>query len=102
MAHKIQDLYDYLIQFKDCENDEVLWRLARAATDKGKASTDQEVKRSCMYEAFEYAKEALQRNENNFACHKVLALRKSHLLYNEDVMIQILTTRLGSMPSNIS
>ncbi|XP_048736013.1 regulator of microtubule dynamics protein 1-like isoform X2 [Ostrea edulis] len=74
MAHKIQDLYDYLIQFKDCENDEVLWRLARAATDKGKASTDQEVKRSCMYEAFEYAKEALQRNENNFACHKWYAI----------------------------
>lgn len=69
--YKVQELYDYLVQFKDCTNDEVLWRLARATTDKGKDSTDLEVKKSCMFEAFEYAKRALQINENNFACHKV-------------------------------
>lgn len=69
--YKVQELYDYLVQFKDCTNDEVLWRLARATTDKGKDSTDAEVKKSCMFEAFEYAKRALQINENNFACHKV-------------------------------
>ncbi|XP_022344321.2 regulator of microtubule dynamics protein 1-like [Crassostrea virginica] len=71
---KVQDLYDFLIKFKECENDEVLWRLARATTDKGKASADQEEKRSCMFEAFEYAKKALQLNENNFACHKWYAV----------------------------
>lgn len=69
--YKVQELYDYLVQFKDYTNDEVLWRLARATTDKGKDSTDAEVKKSCMFEAFEYAKRALQINENNFACHKV-------------------------------
>lgn len=69
--YKVQELYDYLVQFKDSTNDEVLWRLARATTDKGKDSTDAEVKKSCMFEAFEYAKRALQINENNFACHKV-------------------------------
>lgn len=72
--YKVQELYDYLVQFKDCTNDEVLWRLARATTDKGKDSTDAEVKKSCMFEAFEYAKRALQINENNFACHKWYAV----------------------------
>ncbi|XP_061197194.1 regulator of microtubule dynamics protein 1-like [Saccostrea echinata] len=74
LDYKIQELYDYLIEFKDCESDEVMWRLARAATDKGKASSDQKVKKSCMYEAFEYAKKALQLNDKNFACHKWYAV----------------------------
>lgn len=72
--YKVQELYDYLVKFKDCTNDEVLWRLARATTDKGKVSTDAETKKSCMFEAFEYAKRALQVNENNFACHKWYAV----------------------------
>lgn len=79
--YKVQELYDYLVQFKDCTNDEVLWRLARATTDKGKASTDAEVKKSCMFEAFEYAKRALQINENNSACHKVYTINYFLYLY---------------------
>lgn len=79
--YKVQELYDYLIHFKDCTNDEVLWRLARATTDKGKVSTDAEVKKSCMFEAFEYAKRALQINENNFACHKVYTINYFSYMY---------------------
>lgn len=68
---EVTKLYDYLIEFKDCENDEILWRLARAATDKGKASGKPEVKKACIYEAYEYIKRALEINQNNYACHKV-------------------------------
>lgn len=66
-------LYDYLIQFKDMENDEVLWRLARAAVDKGKLSKDNEKKR-LYYEAFDYVKKALTLNQDNFAVHKWYAI----------------------------
>ncbi|XP_013404794.1 regulator of microtubule dynamics protein 1 [Lingula anatina] len=66
-------LYDYLIQYKDSSNDELLWRLARAATDKGKLLKDP-AKKDYYYEAFKYAKMALEKNPNNFACHKWYAI----------------------------
>ncbi|XP_071086220.1 regulator of microtubule dynamics protein 1-like [Haliotis cracherodii] len=69
-------LYNYLIQFKDIENDGILWRLARAACDKGKllGRKDKTQRRVCVYEAFEYAKKALALNKENFACHKWYAI----------------------------
>ncbi|KAL3859144.1 hypothetical protein ACJMK2_009376 [Sinanodonta woodiana] len=67
-------LYDFLFQYKDMANDEILWRLARATVDKGKHSEDPNVKKMCMYEAFEYIKQALALNSNNFACHKWYAI----------------------------
>ena len=67
----IDELYRLLVNYKDCEDDEVLWRLARAACDKAKQTTDKEQKKALTYEAFEYVKRALQLNDNNFAAHKV-------------------------------
>ena len=67
----IDELYRLLVNYKDSEDDEVLWRLARAACDKAKQTTDKEQKKALTYEAFEYVKRALQLNDNNFAGHKV-------------------------------
>ena len=69
--NEISQLYDYLISFKDVENDEILWRLARAAVDKGKHSGDEKEKRKLYFDAFDYTKKALAINEKNFAVHKV-------------------------------
>ncbi|XP_045194232.2 regulator of microtubule dynamics protein 1-like isoform X2 [Mercenaria mercenaria] len=67
-------LYDYLIEFKDMENDEILWRLARAAVDKGKLSKNETEKKALYYEAYGYITRALDLNQANFAVHKWYAI----------------------------
>lgn len=52
---------------------EFLWRLARASRDLtllNNMTADQ--KKKLTYEAFDYAKKALEKNEACFAAHKVL------------------------------
>lgn len=48
-----------------------MWRLARATCDMAKHTEDKEGKKRLMYEAYEYGKQALALNEENYACHKV-------------------------------
>ena len=68
----ILTLYELLLPHKDCSNDAILWRLARAACDKGKlASTDAPTKKTLTFEAFEYVRRALEIDDSNFASHKV-------------------------------
>ena len=69
--NEISRLYDYLLEYKDQENDEILWRLARAAVDKGKHSSDDNEKRKLYFEAFDYIKKALVLNEKSSPVHKV-------------------------------
>lgn len=58
--------------FITSDDAELLWRLARASRDLAQlSSTSAEEKRQLAYEAFEYAKKALEKNESNFAAHKV-------------------------------
>ncbi|CAG5124129.1 unnamed protein product [Candidula unifasciata] len=61
--------YDLLIPHKDSKDANILWRLARAAADKGKMF-DGDVKKKLIYEAFEYIKKALELDDNNSSCHK--------------------------------
>lgn len=68
------------MEFKDEEDDEILWRLARAAVDKGKHSNDEKEKKKLYYDAFEYIKRALLINENNFSVHKVGDIRHSSII----------------------
>ena len=54
---------------------EYLWRLARASRDLSLLSNiTAEEKRRLTFEAFEYAKKALENNEASFAAHKVVDL----------------------------
>lgn len=73
----------FLLCFLDCfktsvflfltsDDAELLWRLARSARDLAQlGSTSAEEKRQLTYDSLEYAKKALEKNESNFAAHKV-------------------------------
>ena len=54
---------------------ELLWRLARASRDVAQLSgASEEEKKLLVYEALEYAKRALEKNESSCAAHKVRCL----------------------------
>ncbi|KAM6088936.1 regulator of microtubule dynamics protein 1 [Chlamydotis macqueenii] len=66
-----EKLHRLLVQHKNSDDAELLWRLARASRDLAQlSSTSAEEKRQLAYEALEYAKKALEKNESNFAAHK--------------------------------
>ncbi|XP_027437415.1 regulator of microtubule dynamics protein 1 isoform X5 [Zalophus californianus] len=66
-----EKLYQLLTQYKESEDAELLWRLARASRDTAQLSgTSEEEKKLLVYEALEYAKRALEKNESSFAAHK--------------------------------
>ncbi|XP_026698857.1 regulator of microtubule dynamics protein 1 isoform X2 [Athene cunicularia] len=70
-----EKLYQQLLQHKNSDDAELLWRLARASRDLAQlSSTSAEEKRQLAYEALEYAKKALEKNESNFAAHKWYAI----------------------------
>ncbi|KAF1494666.1 Regulator of microtubule dynamics protein 1, partial [Eudyptula minor novaehollandiae] len=70
-----EKLYRLLVQHKNSDDAELLWRLARASRDLAQlSSTSAEEKRQLAYEALEYAKKALEKNEANFAAHKWYAI----------------------------
>lgn len=62
-------MYDLLIPHKESNDANILWRLARAATEKGKMGNKDERKQH-IYEAWDYIKKALELDDKNFACHK--------------------------------
>lgn len=76
--NEMMSLYDLLVKYKDCNNDEILWRLARAACDKGKILGGKE-REKFMYEGFEYVKKALELNPENSACHKWYAIMLDYI-----------------------
>lgn len=73
----------FLLCFPDCckssvflfltsDDAELLWRLARSSRDLAQlGSTSAEEKKQLTYDSLEYAKKALEKNESNFAAHKV-------------------------------
>ncbi|XP_024617270.1 regulator of microtubule dynamics protein 1 isoform X2 [Neophocaena asiaeorientalis asiaeorientalis] len=66
-----EKLYQLLSQYKESEDAELLWRLARASRDIAQLSgTSEEEKKLLVYEALEYAKRALEKDESSFAAHK--------------------------------
>ncbi|XP_045042067.1 regulator of microtubule dynamics protein 1 isoform X3 [Desmodus rotundus] len=70
-----EKLYQLLTQYKESEDAELLWRLARASRDVAQLSgTSEEEKKALVYEALEYAKRALEKNEASFAAHKWYAI----------------------------
>ncbi|ELT98679.1 hypothetical protein CAPTEDRAFT_148520 [Capitella teleta] len=72
--YKIDALYDLLLPFKDSNNDELLWRLARAAREKAQTISDKKVANALVYDALGYVDAALALNDNNFASHKWRAI----------------------------
>uniref|UniRef100_F7BGJ3 Regulator of microtubule dynamics protein 1 n=2 Tax=Ornithorhynchus anatinus TaxID=9258 RepID=F7BGJ3_ORNAN len=70
-----EKLYHLLAKYKQSEDAELLWRLARASRDLSQlSSTSPEEKKQLVYEALEYAKKALEKNPSSFAAHKWYAI----------------------------
>ncbi|MEE6463626.1 hypothetical protein FKM82_005985 [Ascaphus truei] len=70
-----EKLYSLLSQYKNSEDAELLWRLARASRDLSQLSkTAPDEKKKLIYEALDYAKKALEKNEFSFAAHKWYAI----------------------------
>ncbi|XP_007559921.1 regulator of microtubule dynamics protein 1 [Poecilia formosa] len=85
-----EKLYQLLLQYKDSEDAEFLWRLARASRDLSLLpDTDAGRKKQLTFEAFEYAKRALERDDKCFAAHKWYAICLSDTGEFEGVKVKI-------------
>ncbi|XP_028290736.1 regulator of microtubule dynamics protein 1 [Gouania willdenowi] len=70
-----EKLYQLLLQHKDSDDAEFLWRLARASRDLSQLpDLAAERKKALVFEAFEYATKALEKDEQCFAAHKWYAV----------------------------
>ncbi|XP_028288265.1 regulator of microtubule dynamics protein 1 isoform X2 [Parambassis ranga] len=85
-----EKLYQLLLQFKDSDDAEFLWRLARASRDLALLpNIDAEQKKKLTFEAFEYAKKALEKDEKCFAAHKWYAVCLSDVGDYKGVKVKI-------------
>ncbi|XP_006880620.1 PREDICTED: regulator of microtubule dynamics protein 1 [Elephantulus edwardii] len=85
-----EKLYQLLTLYKESEDAELLWRLARASRDVAQLSTtSEEEKKRLVYEALEYAKRALGKNERSFAAHKWYAICISDVGDYEGIKVKI-------------
>nr|XP_061810323.1 regulator of microtubule dynamics protein 1-like [Nerophis lumbriciformis] len=83
-------LYQLLLQYKNSDNAEYLWRLARVSRDVSVLpETDEGRKKQLMYEAFEYAKMSLEKDDKCFAAHKWYAICLSDVGEYEGVKVKI-------------
>ena len=53
---------------------EILWRLARSCSDTLEAASDASAKKRLAFEGLEYAREALEADENSAAAHKWMSI----------------------------
>ncbi|XP_023558964.1 regulator of microtubule dynamics protein 1 isoform X2 [Octodon degus] len=85
-----EKLYQLLTQYKESKDAELLWRLARALRDRAQLSrTSEEEKKLLVYEALEYAKRALEKDESSFAAHKWYAICISDVGDYEGIKVKI-------------
>ncbi|MGH0166262.1 UNVERIFIED_CONTAM: hypothetical protein FKN15_002658 [Acipenser sinensis] len=84
------DNADIKAVFGCSDNAEFLWRLARASRDLALlSSTSAEDKKRLMYEAFDYSRNALEKNESSSAAHKWYAICISDIGDYEGTKIKI-------------
>ncbi|KAF7659327.1 hypothetical protein LDENG_00299020 [Lucifuga dentata] len=85
-----EKLYQLLLKYKDSDDAEFLWRLARASRDLALLpKMVAERKKQLIFEAFEYAQKALEKNENCYAAHKWYAVCLSDVGDYEGVKMKI-------------
>lgn len=85
-----EKLYQLLLQYKDSDDAEFLWRLARASRDLSfLPNMEAERKKQLIFEGFEYAKKALEKDEKCFAAHKWYAVCLSDVGEYEGIKVKI-------------
>ncbi|CAN9506503.1 unnamed protein product [Ophioblennius macclurei] len=68
---EMEKLYQLLLQYKERDDAEFLWRFARASRDLAiQPDTDAKRKKQLIYESLEYATKALEKDEQCSAAHK--------------------------------
>ena len=79
--HSYEELYTLLSQYKHVENDELLWRLARAYCAWAKLEGEkghEHRRREIMEEGFTFAQRALKLNDKSSNCHSVSIMGQTH------------------------
>ncbi|XP_034429064.1 regulator of microtubule dynamics protein 1 [Hippoglossus hippoglossus] len=85
-----EKLYQLLLQYKDSDEAEVLWRLARASRDLSLLpNMEAKRKKQLINEAFEYARRALEKDDQCFAAHKWYAVCLSDVGDYEGIKVKI-------------
>ncbi|KAM9308411.1 regulator of microtubule dynamics protein 1 [Gastrophryne carolinensis] len=85
-----EKLYAFLSQFKNSEDPELLWRLARASRDLAQLSkTAPDEKKRLVYESRDLAKRALELNESCSAAHKWYGICLSDVGDYEGIKVKI-------------
>ncbi|XP_029384921.1 regulator of microtubule dynamics protein 1 [Echeneis naucrates] len=85
-----EKLYLLLLQHKDSDDAEFLWRLARASRDMSLLpGMEAKRKEHLTFEAFEYAKRALEKDDKCFAAHKWYAVCLSDIGDYKGVKVKI-------------
>ncbi|KAG9478700.1 regulator of microtubule dynamics protein 1 [Eleutherodactylus coqui] len=85
-----EKLYEFLSQYKDSNDAEILWRLSRASRDLAQLSkTTSDDKKRLVYEARDFAKKALEMNESCWAAHKWYAICLSDVGDYEGMKVKI-------------
>ena len=70
---KMQEFYDYMMQFKNIQSDEIQWRCSRACYKLSiLPSTDKKEAGRLAHACLDFAKRAGELNNDNFQCHKVM------------------------------
>ncbi|TKC39450.1 hypothetical protein EI555_018678, partial [Monodon monoceros] len=88
-VEEILEQADYM-KYKENEEAELLWRLAWASRVIAQLSgTSEKEKKLLVYEALEYAKRALEKNESSFAAHKWYAICISNVGDYEGIKAKI-------------
>jgi len=77
--------------YSNSTNANILWRVARAARDLAIKEKDvaADEKKRLIYEAFEFSKQALEKDETNFAAHKWYAITMGDVGDYEGVKVKI-------------
>ncbi|XP_045919304.1 regulator of microtubule dynamics protein 1 [Micropterus dolomieu] len=85
-----EKLYHLLLRYKDSDDAECLWRLARASRDLAlMTNLEARRKKELVYESLDYAKKALEKDEKCFAAHKWYAVCLSDAGEYEGVKVKI-------------
>uniref|UniRef100_A0A8C1N4F7 Regulator of microtubule dynamics protein 1 n=1 Tax=Cyprinus carpio TaxID=7962 RepID=A0A8C1N4F7_CYPCA len=85
-----QKLHQLLVRHKDSDDAEFLWRLARASRDlTSLSSISADEKKRLTYEALDYAKKALEKDEASFAAHKWFAICLSDVGDYEGIKVKL-------------
>lgn len=70
--NKIQELYEYMMQFTDIQSAEIQWRCSRACYKLSiLPSTDKNEAKRLAHACLAFAKQAVELDNDNFQCHKV-------------------------------